>query len=252
MTVAQSTAIVVERRGSMYDPAVVDAFLALLPTLRSESHDEPGLQRAITRIRDAAAQEPAAMAPRPVVAQAPLATGSVVDSLVRVVSAPPRVADLARLVTPELRALASGAEFVFFLSETSGQRVVGRVTTGATLHGAHGLQIALGERVSGWVAANLQQALNSDARLDLGPVASHAGAQYCLATPLLADDKLVGVLTGYSAEAFSEDAARHLATLAPRLAEALIRAADINEPTARPARTALRAVRADLRVASSR
>lgn len=254
MTLAQATAIVVERRGSMYDPAVVDAFLALLPTLGSENHEEPGLQRAITRIRDAAAtaQELAATAPRTLDVPAALATGSVVDSLVRVVSAPPRVADLARLVTPELRALAPGAEFVFFLSDTGGQRVVARVTTGATLHGAHGLQIALGERVSGWVAANHQQVLNSDARLDLGPVASNAGAQYCLATPLLADDKLVGVLTGYSAATFSEDVARHLAMLAPRLAEALTRASDTDEPTARPSRTALRVVRADLRVASSR
>ena len=64
MTTAAGLAIVIERRGTMYDPRVVDAFLELLPTLRAEAIAEPELQRAVTRIRDAAVTEPAPMAAR--------------------------------------------------------------------------------------------------------------------------------------------------------------------------------------------
>lgn len=249
MTTAQALAIVMERRGTMYDPRVVDAFIELLPTLRAEGVAEPELQRAVTRIRDAAVTEPA---PMPVAGDAhPLAAVSVVDSLARVVGGSPRAADLARLIVPELRAQSPGAEFIVYLTSASGQRLVARATSGAPVHGAHDMSIVVGERISGWVAANRQQVVNSDARLDLGPLAQSAALQYCVATPLVDADRVVGVLTGYATTPFSDDAARQLAALAPRLAPVLAMAADAEEAAPRPARTAIRAGRADLRVAVS-
>ena len=259
LTTAQATAIVVERRGTMYDPKVVDAFLELLPTLHADSHTEaesrtePELQRAVTRIRDAAAHESAAaLTPtrpvEPTVAAMPL----VVDSLARLVSGPPRISDLARLIVPELRGAAPQADFVFYLAAESGQRVVARSVSGTALGSVNGLSITLGERVSGWVAANQQQIVNSDARLDLGPVAQNAGYQYCLATPLVDGDAFVGVLTAYGAAPFAEDAASYMSALAPRLAQVLAAAVDGMEATPRVTRAAVRTSRADLRVATSR
>jgi putative nucleotidyltransferase with HDIG domain len=253
MTTAQALAIVMERRGTMYDPKVVDAFIELLPTLRAEGIAEPELQRAVTRIRDAAVTEPAPMAVAGGDAH-PMAAVSVVDSLSRVMAGTPRVDDLARLVTPELRAQSPGAEFVVYLASASGQRIVARATSGALVQGAHDMSIVVGERISGWVAANRQQVVNSDARLDLGPIAQAAALQYCVATPMVEGDRVVGVLTGYAATAFGDEAARQLATLAPRLASVMARASDIEDTAPRPlpVRAALRAGRADLRVAVSR
>jgi GAF domain-containing protein len=114
------------------------------------------------------------------------------------------------------------------------------------------MSIVVGERISGWVAANRQQVVNSDARLDLGPLAQSSALQHCLATPLVDGDRVVGVLTGYSATPFSDDAARQLATLAPRLAPVLTMASDVDDTAARPLRAPQRASRADLRVAVSR
>ncbi len=210
MTTAQALAIVMERRGTMYDPRVVDAFLELLPTLRAEGAAEPELQRAVTRIRDAAVTEPAPMAANGADAH-PMAAVSVVDSLARVVGGTPRAADLARLITPELRAHSPGAEFIVYLASATGQRIVARATSGAPVHGAHDMSIVVGERVSGWVAANRQQVVNSDARLDLGPLAQSAALHYCVATPLVDGDRVVGVLTGYATVPFSDDAAGQLA-----------------------------------------
>jgi len=250
MTNAQALAIVVERRGSMYDPRVVDAFIELLPTLRAEGVAEPELQRAVTRIRDAAVIEPTPM-PAAGADAHPMAAVSVVDSLARVVGGAPRAADLARLIVPELRVHSPGAEFIVYLASATGQRIVARATSGAPVHGAHDMSIVVGERVSGWVAANRQQVVNSDARLDLGPLAQSAALQYCVATPLVDGDRVVGVLAGYATTPFTDDAARQLAALAPRLAPVLAMAADAEEAAPRPARPALRAGRADLRVAVS-
>jgi putative nucleotidyltransferase with HDIG domain len=247
MSNAQALAIVMERRGTMYDPKVVDAFLELLPSLRADGTAEPELQRAVTRIRDAAVTEPAPM-PAAADASAP-ASVSVVESLARVVGGARSVADLARLVLPDLRVQCPGAEFVVYLASSTGQRIVARATSGATVHGAHDLSIVVGERISGWVAANRQQVVNSDARLDLGPLAQAGALQCCVATPLVDGDRLVGVLTGYAALPFSEEAARHLSAVAPRLAPLLAGAADTDD-AARPRVAAARPGRADLRVVS--
>ncbi|MGE0363452.1 MAG: HD domain-containing phosphohydrolase [Vicinamibacterales bacterium] len=250
MTTTQALAIVMERRGSMYDPRVVDAFIELLPSLRAEGVAEPELQRAVTRIRDAAVTEPAPM-PAAGLDTHPMSAVSVVDSLARVVGGAPRVADLARLIVPELRLHSPGAEFIVYLASATGQRIVARATSGAPVHGAHDMSIVVGERISGWVAANRQQVVNSDARLDLGPLAQSAALQYCVATPLVDGDRVVGVLTGYATAPFSDDAARQLATLAPRLAPVLAMAADAEDAAPRPSRPARRAGRADQRVAVS-
>ena len=94
--------------------------------------------------------------------------------------------------------------------------------------------------------------MNSDARLDLGPLAQGGGLHYCVATPLVDGERLVGVLTGYSTSAFTDEAARHLASMAPRLAPVLAMASDADDPALRPARATLRSGRAGLRVAVSR
>ena len=249
----EALAIIRGRRGTMYDPKVVDTFIELLPTLRAEGIAEPELQRAVTRIRDAAVTEPAPMAVAGAEAH-PMAAVSVVDSLSRVIAGAPRVDDLARLVTPELRAQSPGAEFVVYLASATGQRIVARTTSGALVQGAHDMSIVVGERISGWVAANRQQVVNSDARLDLGPIAPAAALRYCVATPMVDGDRVVGVLTGYSATAFGDEAARQMAALAPRLATVLAMASDIDDTASRPVpvRTLVRAGRANLRVAVSR
>ena len=237
---AEALAIVIERRGTMYDPRVVDAFLELLPTLRAEAIAEPELQRAVTRIRDAAVTEPAPMAAPDAEGQ-PMAAASMVDSLARVVGGTARAADLARLILPELRACSPAAEFVVYLASSIGHRIVARATSGAPVYGARDMSIVVGERVSGWVAANRQQVVNSDARLDLGPLAQGGGAA------TTAWRRRSWTATAWSA---CSPATRRrcsptrrpvrLASMAPRLAPVLAMASDADDPALRPARATLR------------
>ena len=90
------------------------------------------------------------------------------------------------------------------------------------------MRIGLGERLSGWVAANRRTICNSDAALDLAgyDAPELKGFASCLSTPLTAGDELVGVITLYAADrhAFSDNH-RRLVEQAARPLSHLVRGA---------------------------
>jgi diguanylate cyclase (GGDEF)-like protein len=96
------------------------------------------------------------------------------------------------------------------------------------------LRMALGQRLSGWVAANRHGIVNSDPALDLGDVsgANRLGLKSCLSTPLLVEDKLIAVLTLYSDKrnGFSDEHRRLLDLNAQQVAPAFSRALSLNSP----------------------
>jgi GAF domain-containing protein len=83
----------------------------------------------------------------------------------------------------------------------------------------------IGSGVVGWVAAHRRAIVNGDPAMDLGHRAAEAPAlRACLCLPLVEADALVGVLALYAtaANAFTNDQARLLELLAPRLANLLL------------------------------
>ena len=98
-----------------------------------------------------------------------------------------------------------------------------------------GMTVAMGERLTGWVAANRQCIVNSDAALDLGAKADTPSLQSCMSVPLLMGESLVGVLSLYapSANAFADDCGRLIQMVAPHIAGA-IHAARPRPAKARP------------------
>jgi GAF domain-containing protein len=105
----------------------------------------------------------------------------------------------------------------------------------------------MGDRLTGWVGANRQCIMNSDAALDLGARAEGLSLQSCMSVPLLIGESLVGVLSLYapSHNAFADDCGRLIQMVAPHIATA-IHAAQMNgetrTPSERPAGTPLRLV----------
>ena len=85
-----------------------------------------------------------------------------------------------------------------------------------------GTTLRIGEGVSGWVAAQRQVIVNSEASLDLGARA-HAAIRlgHALSVPLIARESLVGTVTLYSPSAFSESQSRLVQVIAPHLAQAI-------------------------------
>ncbi len=91
----------------------------------------------------------------------------------------------------------------------------------------------MGQRLSGWVAANRQTILNSDPMLDLGEVARalRPPLRSCLSTHLSVASKLVGVLTVYSTHrnAFSEDHRRLVEVVSRQVSQTVLQAVEFQQ-----------------------
>jgi GAF domain-containing protein len=86
-----------------------------------------------------------------------------------------------------------------------------------------GFTIGVGVGLSGWVAANHQRIVNSDASLDLAALGVPPGQHLCMSTPLVDRGAFVGVLTVYtdSSLPITAGAARTMERLAPHVAAIL-------------------------------
>jgi putative methionine-R-sulfoxide reductase with GAF domain len=218
---ADAIKILLERRGSMYDPLVVDTFIAtyaeIAPPLTSESPE---------RVSDMAqhfALEPRNFGGKGLdVISSSTEEMSVLFDLAQGISGCRTIADAADLVAKHLRRLIPASLSVIFLHDQVADELQVYHSVGEHADHFHGLKIQRGERLTGWVAANRQSILNSDPILDLGEVARglQPRLRSCLSTPLLHDDVLVGVLSLYSVrpEAFSENHRRVAEIVARQIA----------------------------------
>jgi putative nucleotidyltransferase with HDIG domain len=202
---SEALRILRERRGVMYDPLVVDTFIASYQELAV--HDNP--QRLPTQDLARLAIDTNTSSGHPL----ENITASSEEMLV--------LYDLARALTGIDPANAVEAVFnqtrrilpisacVFFQYDAGSDCLTASSAAGENSHSFLGLRIFRGQRLSGWVAANRQTILNSDPALDLGEVARRMKPRLrsCISSPILLGDSLLGVLTGYSAydEAFRED-----------------------------------------------
>jgi putative nucleotidyltransferase with HDIG domain len=242
----EALAIIRARRGTMYDPAVVDMFERVCRDI-APTTVKPQLQKAIQQITRAAGPVPHAVeppaAPAPVAAAEGPESLHALANLARVVAGKPATADVASLIWSHLRQVVKHANCAFFIHEPAADAVRVTFVDGHAASMLQGLQIKMGERLTGWVAANQQPIVNSDARLDLGSEAELFGLKFCMALPLVAEGRLTGVLALYGAEPFKEEQADTLQFVMPHLGQMFLaierRAA---EPAAPPSKSTLRVV----------
>ena len=225
MTDAEALAIVRERRGSMYDPAVVDAFLAdharIMPACNVEPH--PAL-RAIGDARALDREERVQDAP--LSADAGVADGLLaVTSLSRALSGGAGVADVGALLWTILRQVLPCEAMAILVSDPDSDEIVARYATGQYATRLRAIRCPSGSGISGWVAATGKPAVNADPAFDFGYGARDVmpGLRSCLAIPLGASGTTTGVLALYRAEsaAFTEDHVRLLELVAARVSTPL-------------------------------
>ena len=136
-----------------------------------------------------------------------------------------------------MRHVVPNASCAFFVNDGATDSVKVAFVAGGAAPMLQGLEMKMGERLTGWVAENQQPIVNSEAKLDLGSEAALSGLKYCLALPLVADGQLAGVLSLYSAEAFKEEQAQTLQFVMPHLAQMFLslerRAASLRPPLRR-------------------
>jgi putative nucleotidyltransferase with HDIG domain len=206
--------IVSDRRGTMYDPQVVDAFFAL--------HGYGMATRS--------AQPPPAPAPTATVSELvpqPLERdGKWRDQLAwqtffnlgrALGGGATSISQLGEILWIHLGPQLPASAFVLYRYDEASDSIVGVYTAGDEVRGVHATRIALGERLSGWVAASAESVMNSDARLDLDEAAPRSRLRSALAVPIMSNGRSAGVLTFYAemSNAFDE-AHRRLVEAASR------------------------------------
>lgn len=223
--------IIQGRRGTMYDPAIVDEFtkirneLNLGDTASEHTRISPSLTAPIT---PAPTEQPAAL---------PLALPATADTT----------------VFPEwLRAVAPDAVAVLYTVDAQRNTLRPAKVSHHGVDWLSNLEIPLGSRISGWVGANRKPIVNADPRLDLGDITGAPSFKSCVSVPVVEGTTLCGVLSLYCEppEAFSEEQSRVIESMAHLLAshtsnQAQVRRLTLQEhgpPKDEPDRKALQAL----------
>jgi len=184
-----AVAVLLERRGTMYDPLIVDTFIRILPEIAETALPAQRHEAALAQISQSAS------VPQPTPSAAPISL--------------PAMADSTDLTT-----------CVVYLLSPDGRRLIVEHASGPLAGAVAGMSIEVGQKLSGWVAAHRRTIVNSDAQLDLCDVVRDINPHSCLSTALCDGDTLAGVLTVYreSAKPFTPADAQSFEMLAPHLA----------------------------------
>jgi putative nucleotidyltransferase with HDIG domain len=223
--------IVTERSGTMYDPAVVDAFVQLRFVQSEASYpgdpasDGVGGGRGIIVAAHAGGETPF----DEITASAEEML--TVYEFARNLPAHTTLSHAGDALGTHLRRVIPHAVCALFLVDRTTNDVVATHVVGQDVAWLQNLRIERGHGISGWVAANRQTVANADAALDLGDHA-HAhlsGTQRVLrrtlSTPVVSQQELIGVLTLYGTadQVFSDQHQRLIEVVAGQVSDTIRR-----------------------------
>lgn len=236
LSTADAIAVLLERRGTMYDPLIVDKFIEAQAELSklAEVTDSTGetMESIATKLRITPEPEP-----EPLLSldnRLPLKALTLLKSI-KPSPAGQSIEDLGVVISTRLAKLCDFSGLALYVSTDNQRAIKCRFADGPLAALVNGPEIQLGEQLSGWVAAHRTAIWNSDALLDL-PVdlARAAGVTLGSSVPLIDDQMLVGTLTLYSRAGKEIGLEQRLLiqAVAPALARSLARAVAHNEVVA--------------------
>ena len=225
MSTEAAITILVQRRGTMYDPLIVDKFIEAQQELSviAEGSDveAEAMENIATKLR--ISPEPEV----PPVADADERLPLKALSLLRSIKPSPAgvsIEDVGLLISNRLGKLANFSAIALYVSSENQHSIRCCYANGPLTELVEGPEIQLGEQLSGWVAAHRTPIWNSDATLDLRPhVARAAGVTLGSSIPLIENEVLVGAVTLYSASGIEIGLEQRMLiqAVAPSLAKAL-------------------------------
>lgn len=209
-----SEQVLKDRRGSWYDPWVVDRFLGILDHLERLDAAEAEVQST-----DAGASR---LAP----AQLEAISNTTAEErefgeLRRELPLAEGITEAAAVFLRHLRRVIPAANIALFVPSVETNELIVVASQGVGNSTVEGLRIPIGERVSGWAMAHKQAVVNSNAALELGPVARTFATplRYALAVPIVKDQAAVAVVTCYGSDPFDNDHRRILESSATLFSE---------------------------------
>lgn len=225
--------IVSDRRGTMYDPRVVDAFFELhAASAVSEIAPGPSSERA----------EPSAAVPPPIQSERSGELDLYTFFDVGVAAGRARsIRELGESVWTRVTRHLPASAFVLYVYDAASDTIAPGYVGGTIA--LEPTEVSLGERLSGWAAATGKPVVNSDARLDLDEATrDESPLRTALAVPILVDGAPVCVFSFYAetADAFSERHRRLIealgAVMAPLVRQCAARRKTVIEDAAAPSR----------------
>jgi putative nucleotidyltransferase with HDIG domain len=251
MTDEAALRILHERRGTMYDPLVVDVFSAKYKEIMPAEEAAHPAARVVGEARDAGTRESAEAMPHDPARDSNRDASGItagpegsalnevlaVSSLARALAGHASLSDVGALLWMTLRHALPATSMVLFVDDEAQDLMTVAHAAGAHAPMLRQLKKARGGGIAGWVAVNRRGVLNAEPALDVG---SHAAAlepslRSSLTVPLTHDGRLVGVLSCYASapQAFSEDDLRLLEVLAASLAAAIAAVDDVRTASAK-------------------
>jgi putative nucleotidyltransferase with HDIG domain len=212
--------ILAERRGTMYDPMVVDAFVA--------AYEE------IAPMAKAAGQHARTIIPGEYFEWNPPFDGqdarpvqpgdeSLIASISETIAATQSIQTAVERAATLLGDALPVTTLALFIPDSSAQSLMCIQAAGAAANALHNLRIPYGERISGWVMANSTSVYNSDPFLDLGHIAKATVPPLLstLAVPVITKQLTTAVVTVYSSieEAYTDRHGIIVERIAPTLGE---------------------------------
>ena len=211
MTRTQAEQILKDRRNKMYDPWIVDEFLKILDHLEridAAEQSRAGTNEATGGFRLKPGQLD--------VISSTTAEEREFNELSR---------ELPKATTPRAAADAlfrylgrviPAATFAFYVPKSETNSLVSIACVGVGSRTIESMNVPIGERISGWAFAHQQMIMNSDATLDLGPVARTLSTplRYALVAPVIQGGQPTAVVTLYGSEKFEKDHSRLLESAA--------------------------------------
>ena len=219
MTRQQAEQVLSERRGKHYDPWVVDRFLSLLDNLeRQEAEEQRQANAAFLSVDGARTQYEAI--------SATTAEDREFNELRRDLPRATSIVEAGDLLFRHIRRILPAAGFALYRPRTDSNELVVTVAVGIGASALDGLRVPIGERISGWVFAHGQPVLNSDATLEMGPVARTfpIPLRFAAAVPVI-DVQPIAVIAVFGSEPFHNDHRRLLENVATLFVSSLGRAA---------------------------
>lgn len=229
---AEALRILLDRRGRMYDPWVVDTFIRVYEDISpAEEEDAARTRQGLSAITRGAVPIPdpqGSATSRFEDISASTEEMLLLYEMAQALNGKLDASDVTDLISKHFRRLVPATTCVFFLYDSESDDLRAAHAFGENASHFSDVRIAMGQRLSGWVAANRQTILNSDPMLDLGEVARvlKPALRSCLSTPLLTNNELIGTFTAYSThrDAFTEDHRRIAEVVARQVSPTLKRA----------------------------
>jgi diguanylate cyclase (GGDEF)-like protein/putative nucleotidyltransferase with HDIG domain len=226
LATSEAIKILINRRGSMYDPLMVDTFVAVHNEISPdhEFRNDVVEQAAVVNSANGGTEEISREAGFTNITASSEET-LVLYELARGLAGDISLEGVTTLVSNQTRRLVPASTCVIYKYDSVSDELLCAHAAGEGAAQFSGLRILRGQRLTGWVAANKQTIVNSDPVLDLGDVvrAMKPRLRSCLSTPLIANGDLLGVLTLYAPQlnAFSDDNRRVIEAVARQVAPLL-------------------------------